>query len=102
VAVATRPHHDWDNRRFLPDVARSLLGAEFDDVRVHERSDSFPVPDRRIVSGYLASWPPESIGLHAGEVWNAILTAADELLAGHFARHGAFTITGRVAVLTCR
>jgi hypothetical protein len=48
---------------------------------------SFPVPGDRIISRYLASRTPPSIGLHAGEVWSAIVAAADEPIAAYFARH---------------
>jgi hypothetical protein len=42
------------------------------------------------------------MGIHAGPVWNDVLTAADELIAAHFATHKEFLITSRVAVLRCR
>ncbi len=93
---------DWDTRRFRPEAARELLAAAFGDVEVHERGDTFAVRDPAVVSGYIASWPPEGIGLHAGPLWNAILAAVDRLVAAHVAGHGAVSVTSRVAVLRCR
>lgn len=93
---------NWDTRRFDPAVARHLLAAAFDDVELHELRDSFPVPDAAIITDYIASWPPESIGLQAGPVWNQVLAATAELVAAHFATRSGFVITRRVAVLRCR
>ncbi len=92
---------DWDTRRFHPGAARDLLVTAFDDVDVHELGDSFPVRAPAIVSGYLASWPPEAVGLRAGPVWTEVLATSDELVAAHFASHGEFLVTSRVAVLRC-
>jgi SAM-dependent methyltransferase len=93
---------DWDARGFPPDVARERLSTVFDDVTVHEMDGPSHVPDRHVVGAYLASWPPEAVGLHAGPVWDAILVAADGLLDAHFAAHDTFTVTGRAAVLVGR
>jgi ubiquinone/menaquinone biosynthesis C-methylase UbiE len=93
---------NWDTLRFHPQAARELLTTAFDEVDLHELGDSFPVRDPAIIRDYLASWPPEAIGIHAGPVWNDILVAADELIAAHFATHNEFLITSRVAVLRCR
>jgi SAM-dependent methyltransferase len=92
---------NWDTLRFHPEAARELLITAFDEVDLHELGDSFPVRDPAIVSDYLASWPPEAIGIHAGPVWNDVLAAAGELIAAHFATHNEFVITSRVAVLRC-
>ncbi|HEX5996794.1 MAG TPA: class I SAM-dependent methyltransferase [Jiangellales bacterium] len=93
---------DWDTRRFDPVLANRLLGTAFDEVDLHELGDTFPVPDPAVITDYVASWPPESIGLNAGPVWNQVLAATRELVAAHFATHSAFVITSRAAVLRCR
>jgi SAM-dependent methyltransferase len=93
---------DWDTRRFDPRTARDLLRASFDEVDGHELRDSTPVPDKGIVSAYLASWPPESAGLSAGPVWRAVLAAADELLDAHYAMKSTMDMDSRVAVFVCR
>lgn len=92
----------WDSRRFSPAIARELLATVFDDVDVHELADVTPVPDPAMVSGYLASWPPQSVGLTAGATWDAILAHADELIAEHFAGHTTFDLSSHVAILVCR
>lgn len=92
---------DWDSLRFHPEAARDLLTTAFDEVEVHELGDSFPVRDPAIIRDYIASWPPEAIGIHAGPLWNDVLAAADELIAAHFAINHEFVITSRVAVLRC-
>jgi SAM-dependent methyltransferase len=94
--------HNWDAKRFRTGVARDLLADAFDHVEVHELGGAAVVPTPEIVSGYLASWSPESIGLHRGPMWAAVLAMADELIAEHFANHAVFTVTGRAAVLVCR
>jgi SAM-dependent methyltransferase len=93
---------DWDSRRFHPAAARDLLATVFDDIDLHEFGDTLAVRDPAVVTGYLASWPPEAIGVHAGPVWDAVMAAAGELVAAHFAAHAQFPITSRVAVLKCR
>jgi SAM-dependent methyltransferase len=93
---------DWDTVRFHPEAAKDLLTTAFDEVDLHELGDSFPVRDPAIVRDYVASWPPEAVGIHAGPVWNDVLAAAGELIAAHFAAHREFLITSRVAVLRCR
>ncbi len=93
---------DWDTKRFDTDRARVMLATLFNEVDVYDAGGSFSVPDPAIVRGYLASWPPESIGLRAGSLWNAILTEADRLVAAHFASHSSFTVTSRASVLIGR
>ena len=93
---------DWDNRRFPPGVARGLLSRVFDQVDTHEMGDPCPVRDPAVLSRYVATWPPESIGLPDGPTWHAVLAAVDELIADHFAGRCEFIVTSRVAVLACR
>jgi len=94
--------HDWDTRRFHPAAAKQLLGNAFDTVDLHEQGDSFPVHDPAIIANYIATWPPESIGLRAGPLWTQVLAATRDLVAAHFATHEHFVITSDVAVLRCR
>jgi hypothetical protein len=69
---------------------------------VHELGDTLPVGDPAIIADYIASWPPESIGLHAGPQWNQVLAATGDLVAAHFAAHQCLPITSRVAILRCQ
>ena len=88
---------DWDNRRFSPAVARQVLGAVFDDVDEHLTGDAVHVPDPAVVAEYIASWPPESIGLTEGPQWQEIVAAT----AGILSHHESFTVTSQVAVYRC-
>jgi SAM-dependent methyltransferase len=97
-----RLDHDWDARRFPPTVAREKLAAAFDRVDAHDLGDPCVVPDRDVVKAYLASWPPEAVGLHAGPAWDAIVGAAQGLVDSHFANGPTFTVTARVTVLVGR
>jgi SAM-dependent methyltransferase len=97
-----RLDHDWDARRFPPEVARARLSSAFDRVDPHDLGDPCVVPDRDVVKAYIASWPPEAVGLHAGPAWDAVLGAADGLIDSHFAIEPAFTVTSRTTVLACR
>ena len=92
----------WDARRFAPHQAREDLAGAFDAVLEHTLGDSFPVPEAAAVSGYVASWPPEAVGLPAGATWDAILVRAAEIIGAHVARHGGFTVTSELAVFICR
>jgi SAM-dependent methyltransferase len=92
----------WDNRRFAPAIAREALGAEFGEVDGYEAGDTLQVPDPATVVDYLASWPPESIGLTEGAQWQSILAAAADLVAEHFTAHETFPVTSRVAIYRCR
>jgi SAM-dependent methyltransferase len=93
---------DWDARRFRTDAAATHLRGAFADVAVHEVGSAVPVADPTVVSGFLASLPPEAVGLPGGEVWDAVLAAAGELATRAFAAQGGFTATSRAAVLVCR
>jgi hypothetical protein len=93
---------DWDTRRFHPTAAAHLLHAAFDNVDLYEVGDTMPVRDPATIVDYIASWPPESIGLDAGPFWNQILAATRDLVAAHFTAHQYFSITSRVAVFRCR
>lgn len=92
----------WDNRRFTPAEAREVLAAAFDHVEMHDLGDSFLVHDPAVVADYIATWPPESIGLRAGPVWTAVLAATRRLVAAHFAAHEQFRVTSHPVVLRCR
>jgi SAM-dependent methyltransferase len=92
---------DWDTRRFHPTVAAHLLGAPFNNIDRYELGDTMAVCDPAVIADYIASWPPESIGLHAGPLWNQILATAGDLVAAHFAAHHYFSITSRVTVFRC-
>jgi SAM-dependent methyltransferase len=92
----------WDTSRFSTDVARAALATEFDEVRVHDLTDSFPVPDAGAVMGYLASTPPETVGLREGPLWTAALALAAERVQAVVASHGSFPVTSRAAVLIAR
>jgi SAM-dependent methyltransferase len=93
---------DWDTRRFNPAAAANLLRIFFDDVDMYELGDTLPVGDPTIITNYIASWPPESIGLRAGPLWDQVLAVTGDLVAAHFATHQCFLVTSRVAVLRCR
>jgi SAM-dependent methyltransferase len=93
---------DLDTRRFDPTVARALFGAAFTHLDVHEMSDSLQIENPAILLAYIASWPPESIGLSAGPLWDQVLTATSDLITAHFASHQAFTISSRVVMLRCQ
>ena len=93
---------DWDTSRFSIDIARAALAVEFDVVQVHDLTDSFPVPDPDAVLGYLASMPPETVGLREGPLWMRVLELAGERVAARIASHGSFQVTSRAAVLLAR
>jgi hypothetical protein len=93
---------DWVGTRFATDHAESALAAAFDDVVVHDAGGTFPVPDPEVVVGYLASWPPEALGLRSGPVWDAVLAEMSRLVHAHFDTHGVFKITSTAAVLLAR
>jgi ubiquinone/menaquinone biosynthesis C-methylase UbiE len=95
-------NRDWVTLRFGPDEARDLLNTSFDEVELHELRDSVPVHDPAIITRYIASLPPESVGVRTGPLWTEILAAADELVTAHFATHKDFLVTSRVAVFRCR
>jgi hypothetical protein len=67
-----------------------------------ELGDTMPVHEPAIIADYIASWPPESIGLEAGPLWNQVLAATGDPVAAHFAANQCFLITSRVAILRCR
>lgn len=92
---------NWDTRRIDPEAAKDLLATAFDHIELHQLGDTVPVPDPAVIAGYIGSWPPEAIGVHAGPVWTQVLSTVDELLTAHFATHNTFPITSRVAVLRC-
>jgi SAM-dependent methyltransferase len=96
------PELDWDARRFDPATARDLLRGAFHDVTVHAVGDAFQVRDPAVVVAYLASFPPESVGLRAGPGSARVLAAVEEVVAAHFATHGSFTVTSEPVVLRCR
>ena len=91
-----------DTRRFDPTVAGALLGAVFDHCDIHELGDTLQVSDPAVLLDYIASWPPESIGLTAGPLWDNILTATSDLIAVHFAANRTFPISSRVVILRCQ
>ncbi|GAA1744983.1 class I SAM-dependent methyltransferase [Luedemannella helvata] len=93
---------DWSDSRFNTDIARTALAAAFDEVHVHQHVGTSVVPDPAPVRAYVASWPPETLGLTAGPTWHAVLAEADRLIAAHFAARPTFPVTSRAAVLTCR
>jgi SAM-dependent methyltransferase len=93
---------DWDTRRFAPHEARQLLGAVFNSITVYEVSDTTPVRDPSVLVDYVASWPPESVGLRAGPLWEQVMTAVEDLVAAHFAAHESFSVSSRVAILRAR
>jgi len=64
----------------ITDHARSALAAAFDNVVVHDAGGAFPVLDPAIVVSYLASWPPEALGLRSGPVWDAVLAEMSRLV----------------------
>ncbi len=93
---------DLDTRRFDPTVARSVLGAAFGACDIHELGDTLPVADPVVLLDYIASWPPESIGLTAGPLWDHILAATSDLITAHFASHQTFPISSQVVILRCQ
>jgi SAM-dependent methyltransferase len=90
---------DWDTRRFAPAEAQRLLGAVFNSITVYEMSDTMPVRDPSVLVDYVASWPPESVGLRAGPQWNEVMASVAALVAAHFAAHESFPVSSRVAIL---
>src|SRR5262245_30071294 len=88
--------------RFDTDAARETLAAAFDDITVQPAGGSCAVPDPAVLSGYLASWPPEALGLTAGPVWTAILAEADRLIEAHYATRPTFVVTSRADLLLAR
>jgi SAM-dependent methyltransferase len=92
----------WDTRRFAPEEAERLLGAVFQSITVYEVSHTTPVRDPSVLVDYVASWPPESVGLRAGPQWQQVMTAVEELVAAHFAAHESFSVSSRVAILRAR
>jgi SAM-dependent methyltransferase len=92
----------WDTRRFDTEVAATMLAAVFDDVTVVDVGGAAAAPEPSIVTGYIASWPPESLGLPSGPVWSAILAEVRRIVAAHFAEHQTLTVTSRTTVLIGR
>lgn len=91
------PH--WASHRFHTERAQALMREAFDDVAVVDAGGTFLVPDPAVVADYLASIPPEAVGLTAqAPTWQAIQAEAAALCH----RHGPFMITSRAAVLVCR
>jgi SAM-dependent methyltransferase len=92
----------WDTRRASPAYAREVLGDRFDTVTEHRPGDTFVVTDPAVLVNYVASWPPESVGLSAGDTWQAIVADAGARMAGRVAGHGGFTVTSELSVFVCR
>ena len=67
-------------RRSSPTTPGPALAAAFDNVVVHDAGGAFPVLDPAIVVSYLASWPPEALGLRSGPVWDAVLAEMSRLV----------------------
>jgi SAM-dependent methyltransferase len=101
VAGVTVDQH-WDTWRFDTVIAGRLLAGVFDRVRVLDVGGPTPVTDPAIVRGYIASWPPESIGVPAGPAWSATLAEVDRIVADRFAGHPSMNVTNRSAVLVAR
>jgi SAM-dependent methyltransferase len=101
LGVTTTTGHDGTGG-FSPAAARALLAGVFAEVNAHDVGTTFQVPDPDVVRGFLASWPPETVGLTAGPVWDAVLAAAGELVTQHFAEHGGFAVSSGATVLVCR
>ena len=93
---------DLETRRFDPTVAGTLLGGVFGKCDIHELGDTLHVGDPAVLYDDIASWPPESIGLTAGPLWQHILTATSDLITAHFASHQTFPISSRVVILRCQ
>lgn len=92
----------WSDSRFDIVAAQAILAEAFPEVRVHEHIGVSVVPDPAPVRAYVASWPPESVGLHAGPQWDAVLAEADRQVTAHFADYPTLPVTSRAAVLVCR
>jgi len=101
VAGVTVPV-DLGGRRFLPDVALSVLKPGFDRVDVVQAGGPVTVPSPEIVADYLASIPPEVAGLSEGPLWTAVLAHSRTLVSEHVDRHGPFVVTSDTAVLIGR
>jgi SAM-dependent methyltransferase len=93
---------DWATRRFNTEVAHERLAAVFDRVDVQVLGGSATVRDPAVLSRYLASLPPELVGLSQGPQWSEILAAADRLIEQHFAERDSFTVSSRAAVILAR
>jgi SAM-dependent methyltransferase len=87
---------------FSPAMAHTLLAEVFADATVHDVGTTFVVRDAEAVRGYLASWPPETMGMTAGPDYDAVLAAAGHLVTRHFAEHGGFAVSTGATVLVCR
>jgi len=93
---------DLSGRRFLPDVALSVLEPVFDEVEVVQAGGPVTVPSPEIVADYLGSIAPEVAGLSDGPLWTSVLARARELVVEHVDRHGPFVVTSDTAVLIGR
>jgi SAM-dependent methyltransferase len=93
---------DLSGRRFLPDVALSVLEPVFDRVEVVQAGGPVIVPSPEIVADYLGSIAPEVAGLAEGPLWTSVLARARELIVEHVDRHGPFVVTSDTAVLIGR
>ncbi len=64
--------------------------------------DELEVRNPAVLFDYIASWPPESIGLAAGAARDQILNTTSQLITAHFASQRTFPIGSRVVVLRCQ
>jgi SAM-dependent methyltransferase len=94
--VGVRRRVEWD--AFRPAAAADLLSGVFESVEVHEAGGVVEVRDLSVVVAYVASWPPEVLGLPAGPDWERVHAAVRGRLAGR----DRFTVTSRATVLRCR
>lgn len=80
-----------------------LLGAEFEHVVLERFERTSVVPDPGPVRAYVRSlrdWKEPD--LPAGVTWDAVLRAADRHVADVLERDGAFALTTRTGLFTCR